>query len=108
MKTPEHDLPKRPTPGGNSALSPSAQAGFAAWRAAMQRQRTVNRALKPTKLTHTQLLVLDATEVAQDPDWDGVPQAAIARVAGLDVATTSAVLRALEKRHLVDRGEGAD
>ena len=68
----------------------------------MRWQRAVNRALRPLRLTHTQLLVLHATERAGVEHGRGASHAVIAREAGLDRATTGAVLRALEARDFVD------
>jgi DNA-binding MarR family transcriptional regulator len=68
----------------------------------MRWQRAVNRALRPLGLTHTQLLVLHAAERAVVEEHEGASHAAIAREAGLDRATTGAVVRTLESRDLLD------
>jgi DNA-binding MarR family transcriptional regulator len=92
-----------PQPGAR--LGKAALAGYARWRDAMQWQRAVDRALRPLGLTHTQLLVLSALDAAcaREDETEGVSQAAVAKEAGLDPATTSAVLRTLERRGLTGR-----
>jgi DNA-binding MarR family transcriptional regulator len=65
--------------------------------------RGVNRALRGLGLTHTQVLVLSALDTACKRGEDAVSQSAIAREAGLDKVTVSAVVRGLEARGLVDR-----
>lgn len=85
-------------------MGPGALAGFALWRDAMAWQRAVNRALRSSGLTHTQVLVLSALDSASRGVEGAISQSAIAREAGLDKVTVSAVVRALEGRGLVDRG----
>jgi DNA-binding MarR family transcriptional regulator len=87
----------------NATLGPGALAGFALWRQAMAWQREVNRALRSSGLTHTQLLVLSALDSASKSADDPVSQSVIARAAGLDKVTVSALIRALEARELVNR-----
>jgi DNA-binding MarR family transcriptional regulator len=70
----------------------------------MRWQRTINAALKPVGLTHSQFLVLAALDHVQRAAGDAVNQHMIALDAGLDDATTSAILRALDSRGLIDRG----
>jgi DNA-binding MarR family transcriptional regulator len=78
--------------------------GFSRWRAAMRWQRELDKVLAPLELTHTQYLVLWATAGAQRATRDGLVQRAIADAAGLDQATTSQIVRKLERRGLLDRG----
>lgn len=85
-------------------MGPGALAGFALWRDAMAWEREVNRALRGLGLTHTQVLVLSALDSASKHAEEAVTQASIARDAGLDKVTVSAIVRALETRGLVDRG----
>jgi DNA-binding MarR family transcriptional regulator len=66
-------------------------------------QRAVDRALRPLGMTHTQVLVLSALDSAFKRAGEAVSQAAIAAEAGLDKATVSAVLRAVELRGLISR-----
>jgi DNA-binding MarR family transcriptional regulator len=69
----------------------------------MRWQRLVNAALRPITMTHTQYLVLSSLEQAGGEHREDVSQREIARQAGLDEATTSNVIQALEKRGLVSR-----
>jgi DNA-binding MarR family transcriptional regulator len=84
-------------------LGKRAQAGYARWREAMRWQRTVDQALRPLDLTHSQFLALAAVSDAFDEEIDGATQASIARAAGLDRVTTAAVLRALESKGFLSR-----
>ncbi len=92
-----------PITTASTALGPGALAGFALWREAMAWQREVNRVLRSSGLTHTQVLVLSALDAATKGDEGAASQSAIARAAGLDKVTVSAVVRALDARGLVDR-----
>jgi DNA-binding MarR family transcriptional regulator len=82
----------------------SAQRGFELWRAAMRWQRAIDAALRPLELTHTQYLVLAGAARAIRERGDAVAQLAIAESAELDRATTSILVRKLETRGLLDRG----
>jgi DNA-binding MarR family transcriptional regulator len=86
-----------------AALGKEAATGFALWREAMRWQRCVNAALRSLGLTHSQFLVLSSLDRVSSQESDAVSQRQVAREAGLDDATTSSVLQALEKRSLVDR-----
>jgi DNA-binding MarR family transcriptional regulator len=86
-----------------AALGKEAAAGFALWREAMRWQRCVNAALRSLGLTHSQFLVLSSLDRVSSQESDAVSQRQVAREAGLDDATTSSVLSALERRSLVDR-----
>ncbi len=89
--------------------SPAVARGFALWQAAMRWQRAIDVALRPLGLTHTQYLVLVSAARAIREEGDAVGQFAIAEAAGLDTATTSALMRKLGSRGLVDRGiDGLD
>ncbi|HTJ82097.1 MAG TPA: MarR family transcriptional regulator [Polyangiaceae bacterium] len=68
-------------------------------------QRSVNRALRPLGLTHTQALVLSALDAAFKRAG-AVSQAVISAEAGLDKVTVSTLMRTLESRGLVDRDVG--
>src|SRR5215831_764349 len=92
-----------PNTTANTTMGPGALAGFALWRDAMAWQREVNRALRSSGLTHTQVLVLSALDSASRRTQEAISQSTIASAAGLDKVTVSAVVRALEARQLVDR-----
>ena len=83
--------------------SPAAR-GFALWQAAMRWQRGIDAALHPLGLTHTQYLVLASAARAIREQNDAVAQFTIAESAGPDSTTTSALMRKLACRGLVDRG----
>jgi DNA-binding MarR family transcriptional regulator len=57
-------------------------------------------------MTHTQVLVLSALDAAFKRADEAVSQAVIAAEAGLDKATVSTLMRALESRGFVDRDVG--
>ena len=74
----------------------------------MRWQRAVDAALRPLGLTHTQYLVLASAAAAiSEQGDDAVPQHAIAESAELDRVTTSVLVRKLEARGLLDRGNDA-
>jgi DNA-binding MarR family transcriptional regulator len=94
--------------GTTTAKGSMAARGFALWREAMRWQRNLDASLVPSRLTHTQYLVLLATESVTDEARDAVTQRAIAERAGLDEVTTSRVVRLLADRGLLDRGGSPD
>lgn len=69
----------------------------------MRWQRTIDAALRPLGLTHTQYLVLASAASVVREHGDAVAQLAIAESAGLDNATISTLVRKLEGRGLLDR-----
>jgi DNA-binding MarR family transcriptional regulator len=87
---------------------PSVSAGFALWRTAMRWQRSVDAALAPVGLTHTQFLVLNSASQLEAAKQDAFSQRALAEDAGLDEATTSRIVRTLEARGMLDRGPTFD
>jgi DNA-binding MarR family transcriptional regulator len=91
----------RQNPGdlARGSLGKQATEGFTLWREAMRWQRSINAALRPLGLTHTQFLVLSSLAGA----GRAAAQRTIADLAGLDESTTSGVLKTLEGRGLVDR-----
>jgi DNA-binding MarR family transcriptional regulator len=66
-------------------------------------QRSVDRALRPLGLTHTQALVLSAIDAACKRERDALSHVAIAAEAGLDKVTVGAVLRTLDSRGYISR-----
>lgn len=81
---------------------PAASPGFQLWRVTLAWQRAMAGALSPFGLTHTQFVVLACTWWLAVDDEAPV-QATIAYQAGVDVRTTSQVLRALVANGLVER-----
>ncbi|MFF4388181.1 MULTISPECIES: MarR family winged helix-turn-helix transcriptional regulator [unclassified Streptomyces] len=84
------------------ALSPGESPGFLLWHATLRWQRDIATALAPLDLTHVQFVLLACTwwlnTRGEHPN-----QLAVARQAGTDVKMTSQVLRALERKGLVER-----
>ncbi|MFJ4205730.1 MarR family winged helix-turn-helix transcriptional regulator [Streptomyces sviceus] len=83
-------------------LSPGESPGFLLWHATLRWQRDIAAALTPLDLTHVQFVLLACTwwlnTQGEQPN-----QLALARQAGTDVKMTSQVLRALEKKGLIER-----
>jgi DNA-binding MarR family transcriptional regulator len=82
---------------------PSESPGLAIWHVTNAWQRAVRGALAPFGLTHVQFVLL-ATLTSMDRTTP-ITQGDLAAHAGTDVMMTSQVLRALESKHLIDRGE---
>jgi DNA-binding MarR family transcriptional regulator len=82
--------------------SPGASPGFLLWRLTAQWQRQQRAALEPLDLTHVQF-VLMASLAWLAKEGEPVNQAQLAQHAGLDVMTTSEVLRILERKALITR-----
>lgn len=66
------------------------------WHAALGWKAEVAAALEPHGLTPTQFFVLGSTNLLSREDASGARQVDIARLAGLDVMTTSQTVRLLE------------
>ena len=81
---------------------PEASPGFLMWRAALAWQRDIAAALEPVELTHSQFVLLACTQWLEE-HGDGASQVMVATQAGMDVKTTSQVLRRLERAGLVSR-----
>jgi DNA-binding MarR family transcriptional regulator len=77
---------------------PGESPGFLLWQATRRWQRELTAALKPLELTHVQFVLLASVW------WLGEPtQRELADQAATDPMMTSQVVRALEKRGLVER-----
>ena len=72
----------------------------------MRWRRLANAACKTVGLTFTQWLLLDALRELFEETRDAVTQNEIASRLELDRATTSQVIRALDRKHLVSREGG--
>ena len=92
-------LPSRTTGPGESP-------GFLLWKVSNAWQRKQRAALQPLGLTHSQFVILAASA------WFGatetLTQARVAQLTGIDVMTTSQVLRTLEAAQLLERREHPD
>ncbi|WP_328791733.1 MULTISPECIES: MarR family winged helix-turn-helix transcriptional regulator [unclassified Streptomyces] len=83
-------------------LSPGESPGFLLWHATLRWQRDIATALAPLDLTHVQFVLLACTWWL-NTQGEHPNQLAVARQAGTDVKMTSQVLRALERKGLVER-----
>lgn len=92
---------KKPLP--TRLAGPAESPGFLLWKVSNAWQRRQRAALQPLGLTHSQFVLL-ATAT-----WFGasetLTQARLAELAGVDVMTTSQVVRALEAAALMERRE---
>jgi MarR family transcriptional regulator, organic hydroperoxide resistance regulator len=92
-------VPQKPLPSRLSG--PAESPGFLLWKVSNAWQRRQRAALQPLGLTHSQFVIL-ATST-----WFGasetLTQARIAELSGVDVMTTSQVVRALETAKLLER-----
>lgn len=92
----------RPTSRALMPLHPSQSPGFLLWHATLRWQRDVAAALAPLDLTHVQFVLLACTwwlnEQGEQP-----AQVRLAAQAGTDIKMTSAVLKTLEDKGLVER-----
>jgi DNA-binding MarR family transcriptional regulator len=84
------------------ALHPSESPGLLLWRATLRWQRSVAAALAPLDLTHVQFVLLACTWWLNDQGEDPT-QVRLAAQAGTDIKMTSQVLKALEKKGLIER-----
>jgi DNA-binding MarR family transcriptional regulator len=84
------------------AAGPSDSPGFLLWHATLRWQREIAQALAPLELTHVQFVLL-ACLWWLDSQGQAPNQLTLARAAGTDVTMTSQVLRALERKGLLER-----
>src|ERR671913_2064028 len=100
--TPSHaPMPKRLPP---QFASPAASTGVLLWQAVNRWQRGQRRALRDAGLSHLQVMLLASVTALAEQD-EPVTQVMLARHARIDAMTTSQVLRTLEKKKLVRRGD---
>jgi DNA-binding MarR family transcriptional regulator len=85
-----------------SPSEPGRSPGFLLWHATLRWQRAIAAALEPFGLTHVQFVLLACAwwlnERGEEPN-----QLGLARQAGTDVKMTSQVVRALERKGLLER-----
>ena len=77
--------------------------GFLLWHATLRWQRLIAAALRPLELTHVQFVLLAVLWWFTEVRGERPTQRALADQAGTDRMMTSQVLRALERRGLVER-----
>jgi DNA-binding MarR family transcriptional regulator len=97
----DQDL-SEPTGGTRFVEGPAASPGFLLWHLTLAWQRAVATALRPWSLTHVQFVLL-ASAWWLDGHGAAPNQLELAAHAGTDVKMTSAVLRRLEDKGLVER-----
>ncbi len=85
------------------AASAPISLGFLLWHATLRWQRLIAAALRPLELTHVQFVLLAVLWWFTEILGERPTQRALADQAGTDRMMTSQVLRALERRGLVDR-----
>ena len=88
------------------ATGPQDSPGFLLWRSTLRWQRTIAAALRPLELTHVQFVLLASTWwLGEQNAGSGPPpsQRQLAEHADTDVMMTSQVVRALERRGLIER-----
>jgi len=85
------------------AASAPISLGFLLWHATLRWQRLIAAALRPLGLTHVQFVLLAVLWWFTEVRGERPTQRALADQAGTDRMMTSQVLRALERRGLVDR-----
>jgi DNA-binding MarR family transcriptional regulator len=83
-------------------LGPGDSPGFLLWHATLRWQRDIAAALIPLGLTHVQFVLL-ACAWWLNGQGERPNQLTLARQAGTDVKMTSQVLRALERKGLIER-----
>ena len=83
-------------------LHPNDSPGFLLWHATLRWQREITQALRPLDLTHVQFVLLACTWWLNSQDRRP-SQVELATFAGTDVKMTSTVIRALERKGLLER-----
>lgn len=81
---------------------PEHSAGLLLWQASMMWRRRVEAALSESGLTHPQYMLLSSLSELT-AEGAAVNQIELARHCQMDVATTSQILRTLERKGLVER-----
>ena len=87
--------------------APEESPGFLLWKVSTLWRRAIETSLKPLDLTHPQFVVLAAIGWLTKTK-PLVRQIEIARQAGLDVNTTSQILRGVEKKKWITRSQAGD
>lgn len=86
--------------------SPEQSPGFLLWQVSTQWRRQISEVLAPLDLTHPQFVLLATLSWLTDHDKP-VSQVQLARYCAMDAATTSQILRSLEKKGWIKRESGA-
>jgi len=103
---PKAGRPNDTAPLPTRLAGPGESPGFLLWKVSNAWQRRQRAALQPLGLTHSQFVLLAAAT------WFGstetLTQARLAELTGVDVMTTSQVLRTLEAAKLIERDAHPD
>ncbi|WP_282774944.1 MarR family winged helix-turn-helix transcriptional regulator [Phaeodactylibacter xiamenensis] len=83
---------------------PEESPGYLLWQVSMAWQRQINRALSPFNLTHSQFVALAALGWLSRQSEE-ITQKDISNHSNIDRMLMSKLLRALQKRKLIDRQE---
>ncbi|MDP1723621.1 MAG: MarR family winged helix-turn-helix transcriptional regulator [Alphaproteobacteria bacterium] len=86
----------------NLYKTPETSPGYLLWRTSTTWRKLIELALKPTKLTHPQFVVLASIDWLSKGDQKA-SQADVGRHAGLDPNTISQILGGLQTKKLVER-----
>lgn len=81
---------------------PEDSPGFLLWQVSTEWRRQVENALVPLNITHPQFVILASTGWLTREKYE-VSQVELARHCKIDVTMTSQILRALEKKGLIER-----
>jgi DNA-binding MarR family transcriptional regulator len=87
-----------------SVDKPEDSSGFLLWQVTNLWQREIKKALQPFALTHSQFVILASAHWLNIKEQD-VTQKVLSDHTKIDPMTTSAVVRTLQKKGLVDRKE---
>jgi DNA-binding MarR family transcriptional regulator len=86
---------------------PKQSPGFLLWHISTSWRSSIEAVLKVLELTHPQFVVL-ATSGWLIRNGKLINQAAIGKMAGLDPNTTSQIIKGLEQKGLITRGQSSD
>jgi MarR family transcriptional regulator, organic hydroperoxide resistance regulator len=84
------------------------EVGFELWRAGVRWRRSIDAALKPLGLAHSDYIVLRATHDLERRSGDAICQNEVAAHTDMRKMITSKLMRRLEQRGLVSRGPSAN
>lgn len=87
--------------------TPKTSPGYLLWHVSTTWRTSIESVLRVFGLTHPQFVVL-ATAGWLTRNGECVTQVAIGRIAGLDPNTNSQIIKGLEQKKLIKRGESSD
>jgi DNA-binding MarR family transcriptional regulator len=95
-----------PKPLPSRLAGPSDSPGYMLWRVSNAWQRRQRAALRPFGLTHSQFALLATATWFRDSEI--LTQARLSELSGVDVMTTSQIVRALQAAGLLTRSDHAE